>query len=363
MAGAGMTAVLVGVTGPTDVAIAALFAAGLLWLALSTGVVLRPRWTARASYGVAVVDLGFVVAAIALTEGVHSNALPVLWLAPLAGAVVADRTVTVLLLVLGAVSYLAMWVPRVTDGDPGMIAALATFGSTYLAGLAVAFVALRLRTQADAHAAELADARTALSRELGEVERGERERLSIQVHDGPLQTVISARQDLVDHLEGDPDALQIGIQTLDESIVSLRAVATDLYPDQDGGSIVQDQLASIAAAWEARGGFRIQLAVEESVGTRSDGMLVAMVAELVGNAAKHASPAVVSIRVRDAVDSVIVDVSDDGKGMTSQDRAHAERSGHIGLRSLDRRIRAIGGDWHIMSAPGRGTAIRLRLPL
>jgi two-component system NarL family sensor kinase len=361
MAGAGMTAVLVGVTGPTDIAVPIVFGVGFVWLLLSTAIIVRRGWSARGSYGVAVVDLGIVVGAIALSGGVDSNAMQVLWIVPLAAAVVADRTVTVILLALGALAYLSMWVPARIDGD-ATIAALATFGSTYLAGMAIAFVALRLRSETDAHAAQLADARAALSRELGAVERDERERLSIQVHDGPLQTIISARQDLVDHIEGDPDALAIGIQTLDESIASLRAVATDLYPDQDGGLIVREQLRSIAAAWEARGDFDVLLSVEDEIGERSDAMLVGMVAELVGNAAKHACPSLVTVRLWDGDEGVVLDVTDDGTGMTADDRRMAERTGHIGLRSLDRRIRAIGGRWQVQSAPGRGTAIRVVVP-
>ena len=350
-AGAGTTAVLVGVGPSPGGWVVPIFAVALTWLAVTAGVVLRHGWTARAAGAIAVVDLGAIVAIVLATGDVESTALKILWLAPIGWAIVLERRTAEPLLALVGLAYVGMWLPTVLRGDDDAWRDLATFFSMYLAGVAMAFVALRLRAESDAHTERLAAARTALTRELGQVERDERERLSIR-----------ARQDLVDHLEGDPEALEIGISTLDESIFALRSVATDLFPDQDGGSIVREQLRSIAAAWEARGDFDVRLSVDEAVGERSDAMLVGMVAELVGNAAKHASPTFVSVRLRDGDDGVILDVTDDGAGMTADDRLAAEQTGHIGLRSLDRRIRAIGGRWQIRSAPGQGTVVRVVLP-
>jgi two-component system NarL family sensor kinase len=362
MAGAGMAAVLVAVSRPTDALVLPIFGLAFLWLLTTAFVVLEHGWTRDQSRVIAVVDLLGIVAAIAVTGGDGSNAVGVLWLAPLAWAVVADAMVARLLLVLGGLVFLGFWLPGAVTGQDDAVRTLGTFGSSYLAAVAIAFVALRLRTDAEAQRVELAHARSALTRELGQVERDERERLAIQVHDGPLQAIISARQDLVDHLEGDPDALQIGVATLDESIVSLRGIATDLFPDQDGGSTVQEQLGAIAAAWESRNGFEVHLDVDEHVGNGSDALLVGMVAELVGNAAKHAAPSVVTVEVRDVTGAVVLEVTDDGSGMTHEDRRGAEQRGHIGLRSLDRRVRAMGGGWQVRSAPGRGTAVRVELP-
>jgi two-component system, NarL family, sensor kinase len=361
--GAGMAAVLVAVDRSEGDWVLPIFAVAALWGALTAAWVLRRGWTAHQARAVAVVDWALVVALIAATGADTSNAMRVLWIMPLAWAVVADAFSTRLLLGLGGLAFLAFWVPAAGDeSSETAVKTLGTFGSSYLAAVAIAFVALRVRSEAEDQRRQLVHARLALTRELGQVERDERERLAIQVHDGPLQSIISARQDLVDHLEGDEDALDIGIATLDESIAALRGIATDLYPDQDGGATVQDQLRSIAAAWEARGGFQVRMSVDPAVGSGSDGMLVGMVAELVGNAAKHASPTLVSVRLKEDLGQVVLDVTDDGKGMTHDDRRDAESSGHIGLRSLDRRIRAIGGHWEIRSAPGRGTVVHVRLP-
>lgn len=362
LSGAGTTAILVVVADERGTWIVPVFLASIAWFATSTAFVLLRGWSRRQSRATAVIDLAFMVAAIAATGGAESPVVRLLCLAPVAWAVIIDRTTVALLVLLGGLSFVAVWAPDALDGTIDGWPTLAAFMGTYLASAAVAYVALRLRDDSDAHTARLAEARRALTRELGQVERDERERLAIQLHDGPLQTVISARQDLVDHLDGDPDALEIGITTLDESIAALRGVASDLFPDQDGGANVREQLRSIAAAWEARGGFEIRLAIDEAVGERADATLVGMVAELVGNAGKHASPTVVLVTLRDDAGGVVLDVADDGVGMTVGDRRSAEQNGHIGLRALDRRISAIGGRWQVRSAPGRGTTVRVRLP-
>ena len=53
-------------------------------------------------------------------------------------------------------------------------------------------------------------------------------------------------------------------------------------------------------------------------------------------------------------------VSDDGCGF-DVDRAVAA-SGHLGLRSMETRIRAVGGEFIVDSQPGRGTRIHVSLP-
>lgn len=361
-AGAGTAAVMVAVSRTVDPWTLVVLGLGAVWIATTSVVVVRSGWSARQARVIAVVDLALAVALIAGTGGPESTVLPVLWLAPIGWAVVTERRTTLPLFVVAGVAYLTMWVPHAAEQHDDSWRQLAQFASVYLATVALATVALNLRARAEAQAERLAAARTALSRELGQVERDERERLAIELHDGPLQTVISARQDLVDHLEGDPDALRIGVQTLDESIAALRGVATDLFPDQDGGEDVGEQLRSIAEGWETRGGFEVRLDLDDAVATRSDPMLVGMVAELVGNAAKHAAPDVVRVRIQDAPEGIVLDVTDDGGGMTPEDRARAEQAGHIGLRSLDRRIRAMSGGWQIRSARGQGTTVRVTLP-
>lgn len=81
-----------------------------------------------------------------------------------------------------------------------------------------------------------------------------------------------------------------------------------------------------------------------------------MVSEALANAAKHANASVVrlSAAVRDG--RLLMTVRDDGLG--GADPAHG--SGLIGLAD---RVEALGGTLTIVSPPGRGTTVRVALPL
>ena len=102
-----------------------------------------------------------------------------------------------------------------------------------------------------------------------------------------------------------------------------------------------------------------------------------VVANLVANALVHAPGASIEVRVRADSGVAIVEVIDDGPGMTEADaaraferfyRADASRSRHhggsgLGLSIVDATVRAHGGQASLTSATGEGTTVRIELPL
>jgi signal transduction histidine kinase len=54
-------------------------------------------------------------------------------------------------------------------------------------------------------------------------------------------------------------------------------------------------------------------------------------------------------------------VRDDGAGFDPGRRASALEQGHIGLASCERRVQALGGEFVVESAQGRGTTVRATL--
>lgn len=55
-------------------------------------------------------------------------------------------------------------------------------------------------------------------------------------------------------------------------------------------------------------------------------------------------------------------IRDDGKGIDTDERSRAERTGHWGLRGIRERVEHLGGDLDVWSEPGAGTEIELRIP-
>jgi signal transduction histidine kinase len=82
--------------------------------------------------------------------------------------------------------------------------------------------------------------------------------------------------------------------------------------------------------------------------------LYRIVQEALRNIAKHADARRVLIVVRRVEDEVQLTVGDDGKGFILKE---AREQGGLGLRSMDERVRLVGGRLSIEAMPGRGTTI------
>jgi signal transduction histidine kinase len=81
-----------------------------------------------------------------------------------------------------------------------------------------------------------------------------------------------------------------------------------------------------------------------------------IVAEAMTNSYKHAGATRVDIEVEHKPDRVVVHVADDGRG-------GADVNSGTGLRGLQDRVAAVGGDLAITSVPGRGTRVTANIPL
>ena len=88
-----------------------------------------------------------------------------------------------------------------------------------------------------------------------------------------------------------------------------------------------------------------------------------MVRELVSNAARHASPASVTVHVRREAEALHLSVRDDGVGFAEERLIQAPREGHIGLATHGERLRALGGALEIHRPPDGGIEVRARIPV
>ncbi|GGZ09597.1 histidine kinase [Streptomyces poonensis] len=92
--------------------------------------------------------------------------------------------------------------------------------------------------------------------------------------------------------------------------------------------------------------------------------LAAAVGAALDNVARHAgADARAWILVEDEPDEVIVTVRDDGPGIQEGRLAQAEGEGRLGVAlSIRGRLRGIGGKAEIISVPGQGTEVELKVP-
>ena len=83
--------------------------------------------------------------------------------------------------------------------------------------------------------------------------------------------------------------------------------------------------------------------------------------EAVANAARHADPVHVTVRLQADSERVELEITDDGRGFDVT--ARLSEPGGLGLRIMDDRVTELGGLFTINSAPGAGTRIRACFPL
>ncbi|GKW26827.1 MASE1 domain-containing protein [Pectobacterium brasiliense] len=95
--------------------------------------------------------------------------------------------------------------------------------------------------------------------------------------------------------------------------------------------------------------------------------LYRLVQELLNNINKHASATQITVRLSQQDDLITLDVIDNGVGIAQKDRSHPTGGG-FGLRGIEERVQALGGNWLVKaatmsdSATPRGTHIIVNLP-
>jgi signal transduction histidine kinase len=77
------------------------------------------------------------------------------------------------------------------------------------------------------------------------------------------------------------------------------------------------------------------------------------------NVIKHARATKVVVRLTDGGGAVGLEVEDNGSGFDP----NGTFAGHLGLRSMRERVGKLGGTIDIESAPGKGTRVRVRIPV
>ena len=218
----------------------------------------------------------------------------------------------------------------------------------------------RLKERAD-EVTQLAAARRFLLIETLRAEERMRRQIGDSLHDEVLQELYAARQDLAE-VERDPESLHRARVAVDAASRQLRDAVRDLHPAVSWTRDLDARLRAILERGAERAGFAYQLDCGVTGAGDVDDLVLALVRELVQNVVKHAGAANVSVTLHDETDGLVVEVSDDGRGMEPGRPSEALRSGHIGLASARERIDALGGGFALESEPGAGVRARVVVP-
>jgi PAS domain S-box-containing protein len=247
------------------------------------------------------------------------------------------------------------------DDPTGNVAFLDALGS---------FLATAIeRARHEAEIAALATLRGRLVAENLEAEERVRQRISEQLHDGALQDLLAARQDLVEAAGENGDAAMRGEmlgyarEGVERAVKLLREAVHALHPVvlQHGGLEAAMQAAAGQAA--RQGGFFAEVVVDPAATGLRDELVMSLARELLNNCAKHSQAEHVHVTVGRVDGTVLLEVSDDGRGLDPHAVASAPMHGHIGLASLTQRVEAVGGTLDLSGGDGGGTTVVARLPI
>ena len=314
------------------------------------------RWRPAApSVVIAVADLAVAVTAVMLTELVDTHArittgaptLPGSWAsgAVLGAAIVGGAR-------LGFPAAIVLSAALVTERKAFAATTMSSVTLLILAGLVVGYLATT---------ALEAEREVARIREF-EAARAERDRLARAIHDGALQALALIARDSSTMDRAAIADLAAQQEVALRSHISAIVLNADVEPS--GDIDVRRLLSGLDTMWPHR---RVSLATpaEPVILPHHDAAeLTAAVRAALDNVDRHAGVAANAwVLVEDEASAVVVTVRDDGVGMSENRPVDARAAGRLGLAtSVIGRVRALGGEATVTSAPGTGVEVELRVP-
>ncbi len=229
---------------------------------------------------------------------------------------------------------------------------------------------ITLRKQAEFALARSRELLRALSVHLQNVREEEKAGLARELHDelGSMLTTLkievsSLKNQLAHNPEGVHAHIDDIVETVHEAIATTRRISTNLRPP------ILDNLGLLPAIeWQLeqfkqRTGMNIDLHVTGDSTILGDNHTIAIfriLQEGLTNIARHAEATRVSVAVSVNSQSIGLDIIDDGKGFTVDE--HKPGTSY-GLYSMQERAGALGGSVEVISQPGEGTRLKLRVPV
>jgi signal transduction histidine kinase len=206
------------------------------------------------------------------------------------------------------------------------------------------------------------------------VQEAERRRLSMDIHDGPLQmlgvSLMALDRASRRNMRGESDFTRRELEylrsTLLEAVNEVRAVLADLSQDtlSTYGLVVATQ--SQIGRFEEATGIRVEFknTLERRLLADIELLLYRLLQESLANVRKHSRADNVQVSLDEVGTNIVLSIKDDGVGFVVEDafERHEEGQG-IGLRSMLERVEGINGTLRIESSPGKGTMLEFSVPL
>ncbi len=205
---------------------------------------------------------------------------------------------------------------------------------------------------------------------LQSVREKESTRIAMKIHDELGQSLTALQLDLAwlgSRLPPGDLTLTSKIQhmreLIDTTVESMHRISTELRP-----TLLDDLGLTAAMEWQLqefreRTGihYKARLNLKEGFIERELATaLFRIFQEVLTNIARHAEATSIRVNLTKKGDGLYLDVSDNGKGITKEQIDNPKSFGIIGIRE---RVNFWGGAISITGKPGKGTDIKVRIPL
>ena len=206
-----------------------------------------------------------------------------------------------------------------------------------------------------------------------EAQELERQHLSRQMHDGPAQSLTNLilQAEIVERLfDADPSQARTELANLktaaNTTFQRIRDFIFDLRPMMLDDLGLIPTLKRYGQTFETKYHIPMHLTTQGDLALPShvEVLVFRSVQELMNNAARHAHASRIQVTLDVQNDPVVVAVEDDGSGFDVESvLTAARRRGGSGLANLEKRIQMLRGKIQFQSSTGRGTKVRIELPL
>ena len=277
--------------------------------------------------------------------------------------------------VIGGIDALLPWIMLAG----GLVSSMLLFGMFYsLASSRSRAVAIANEITKDLRESEeglrnSAEQLQALSRRLVDVQESERRQFSRELHDrvGQNLTALSISVDILKtQLPGNGNEafrsrLDDAAALLESTSGAIENVMSELRPPMLDDYGLLPALQWYANEFSSRTGIQVSVDGDERIERMTQASEIALfriMQEALNNVVKHAHARRVHITLEHSDTQFIMSVSDDGVGVDAASTPVSRRRPGLGMVTMRERTQAIGGQFEIGFASGRGTQVVVRIP-
>jgi signal transduction histidine kinase len=195
----------------------------------------------------------------------------------------------------------------------------------------------------------------------------ERQKLARELHDSVSQALygialgVHTARTLLDRDPGlVAEPLEYVLSLAKAGLAEMRALIFELRPESLETEGLVSALSKQATALQARHDVPVEtdLCEEPDLPLKIKQELYRVAQEALHNTIKHAGASQVHVRLNRTAETIILEIHDNGRGFDPR----GSFPGHLGLLSMQERVKNLAGVLSIESTAGQGTTVRARVP-